>query len=38
MQIWGFELIGDLRYFSRRVVVMAKEQYICGKLVFDFEG
>ncbi|KAJ5773119.1 hypothetical protein N7457_008015 [Penicillium paradoxum] len=36
-QIWGFEMIGEVRYFSRRVVVMTtKGQYICGKLVFDF--
>ncbi|KAJ5196219.1 hypothetical protein N7449_006698 [Penicillium cf. viridicatum] len=36
-QIWGFEMFGDSRYFSRRVVVMTtKGQYICGRIVFDF--
>ncbi|KAJ5513306.1 hypothetical protein N7463_002858 [Penicillium fimorum] len=36
-QIWGFEMFGDERYFSRRVVVMGtKGAYICGRVVFDF--
>ncbi|CAG8935054.1 unnamed protein product [Penicillium salamii] len=38
-QIWGFEMIGESRYFSRRVVVMTtKGQYLCGRIVFDFVG
>ncbi|CAI7634691.1 unnamed protein product [Penicillium glandicola] len=38
-QIWGFEMFGDSRYFSRRVVVMTtKGEYLCGRLVFDFVG
>ncbi|KAJ9492899.1 hypothetical protein VN97_g375 [Penicillium thymicola] len=36
-QIWGFEMFGGSRYFSRRAVVMTtKGQYICGRIVFDF--
>ncbi|KAJ6188585.1 hypothetical protein N7519_003493 [Penicillium mononematosum] len=36
-QIWGFEMLGDSRYFSRRVVVMTtKGKYLCGRIVFDF--
>ncbi|KAJ5189462.1 hypothetical protein N7491_005793 [Penicillium cf. griseofulvum] len=35
-QIWGFEMFGGERYFSRRVVVMTKGEYICGRIVFDF--
>ncbi|CAP80491.1 hypothetical protein E8E15_010622 [Penicillium rubens] len=36
-QIWGFEMLGDSRYFSRRVVVMTtKGEYLCGRIVFDF--
>ncbi|KAJ5583403.1 hypothetical protein N7535_002023 [Penicillium sp. DV-2018c] len=42
-QVWGFEVIGGERYFSRRVVVMeekgkGKGRYICGRIVFDFLG
>ncbi|KAJ5506449.1 hypothetical protein N7453_005406 [Penicillium expansum] len=38
-QIWGFEMFGDSRYFSRRVVVMTtKGKYICGRIVLDFVG
>ncbi|KXG48120.1 uncharacterized protein PGRI_019900 [Penicillium griseofulvum] len=35
-QIWGFEMFGGERYFSRRIVVMTKGEYICGRIVFDF--
>ncbi|KAJ5164382.1 uncharacterized protein N7500_006212 [Penicillium coprophilum] len=36
-QIWGFEMFGGERYFSRRVVVMTtKGEYMCGRIVFDF--
>lgn len=32
-------MIGELRYFSRRVVVMTtKGQYLCGRIVFDIVG
>ncbi|KAJ5761304.1 hypothetical protein N7520_008460 [Penicillium odoratum] len=36
-QIWGFEMINEKRYFTRRLVVTgAKGRYLCGKLVYDF--
>ncbi|KAJ5346572.1 hypothetical protein N7541_009054 [Penicillium brevicompactum] len=38
-QIWGFEMIGELRYFTRRVVIMtSKGQHLCQRLVYDFAG
>ncbi|CDM35259.1 hypothetical protein DTO013E5_6693 [Penicillium roqueforti] len=36
-QIWGFEMFGDSRYFSRRGVIMTtRGEYMCGRIVFDF--
>ncbi|KAJ5129501.1 uncharacterized protein N7515_005540 [Penicillium bovifimosum] len=38
-QVWGFEVLAGMRYFSRRVVVMdGGGRYICGRIVFDFLG
>ncbi|KAJ5130796.1 uncharacterized protein N7515_006835 [Penicillium bovifimosum] len=38
-QIWGFEMIDEKRYFTRRLVVTgSKGRHICGRLVYDFKG
>ncbi|KAJ6031898.1 hypothetical protein N7540_002630 [Penicillium herquei] len=38
-QIWGFEMIDGKRHFTRRVVVTRPDgQYICGRLVYDFQS
>jgi hypothetical protein len=39
LKVWGFEMIGESRYFSRRVVaITSKGQYKCARIVFDFVG
>lgn len=39
LQIWGFENINGKRYYTRRVVVAAKDgSYQLGRLVYNYQG
>jgi hypothetical protein len=36
-KVWGFELIGGQRYFTRRMVIVnSAGQYEMGRLVYNF--
>ncbi|KAJ5633382.1 hypothetical protein N7490_009721 [Penicillium lividum] len=36
-QVWGFEMINEKRYFTRRLAVKdTEERNICGRFVYDF--
>ena len=37
-QIWGFEEIGEKRYYTRRVVVRKGDQGEKARLVYDYKG